>query len=93
MSPKEEFMDKFYVWLMPEAGKVLVEDRGVPQVLSMDLTEYYANLVKQLGGNKSFSTWEEALSYGNGIALKMGWILDMDNKAGRFMEDFYDIND
>lgn len=79
-------MEKFHVWLMPEAREVLVEDRGSIPVFATNLCRFYQDIVDELGGNKSFDSWDDALKYGKGIADKMSWHLDMDNEAGRWAE-------
>jgi hypothetical protein len=79
-------MEKFYVWLMPEAREVLVEDRGSIPVFATNLSRYFQEIVNDLGGNRTFDNWEDALEYGKDIAERMHWYLDIDNEAGRWAE-------
>lgn len=77
-------MEKFYVWLQPEAREVLVEDRGMPPLFAMNIGKYYQEIVNDLGGNRTFDNWDDALEYGKDIADKMHWYLDIDNEEGRY---------
>jgi hypothetical protein len=76
-------MEKFYVWLMPEARKVLGEDRGNLPLFAMNLSKWYQEIVNDLGGNKTFDNWDDAYNYGKEIAETMCWYFDIDNEAGR----------
>jgi hypothetical protein len=77
-------MEKFYVWLMPEAREVLVEDHLQIPLFATNLCKHYQDIVNELGGNRTFDTWEKALEYGKGISEKMNWYLELDNEAGRW---------
>jgi hypothetical protein len=84
-------MDKFYVWLLPAIREVYIEDRGSIPVFACNLSKSEAELVRDLGGNKSFARWDKAREHGEAIAGRMHWSVEYDNEAGRDAE--YLINE
>jgi hypothetical protein len=53
-------MEKFYVWLLPEKREVYISDRFDIPVYACNLSKLQMILVKDLGGNRQFDSWEEA---------------------------------
>jgi hypothetical protein len=79
-------MKKFYVWLLPEKREVYISDRFDIPVYACNLSKLQKILIKDLGGNRQFDSWEKATEYGERVAAQMNWHVEYENEAGRQVE-------
>jgi len=70
--------EQYYVWVLPESRKVLVEDRGG---IPLGCSEH-----------KEFPTWEQARDYGHARAKELGYEVEYDNDAGRYYDAVNELN-
>ena len=83
-------MEKYFVWLMPVEGKVLVTDIDMPPAAVFNIPRQLNERAKKLGGNRSFNDWNLAVKYGDEIGVKTGWEVSYDNAWGREVEAMND---
>jgi len=85
-------MKKYFVWIMPVEGKVLVTDIDMPPVAVFNIPALLIERMKARGveGSKSFSDWNDAVKYGEEVEKKTGWNVEYDNAWGREVEAMED---
>ena len=76
-------MEKYYVWLVPEAREVLLEDSCNPPLWSLHLSIIMQSLINDLGGHRDFDSYEDALEYAKKISDNMNWYLNINTEATR----------
>lgn len=88
-------MEKYFVWIMPAEGKVLVTDIDMPPVAVFNIPALLIERMKARGveGSKSFSDWNDAVKYGEDVEKKTGWNVEYDNAWGREVEAMEDEGD
>jgi len=90
--PKSKYMNKFFVWLMPVEGKILVTDIDMPPVAVFNIPVFFLEKIRSLNipGSQSFPDWNMAVDYGQEVEKKTGWIVEYDNAWGREVEAMED---
>lgn len=73
--------ETFYVWVLHDKRKVIVDDIGQPYV--SDKLELIAEIEDD---------WFKAKDIGDAKAKELGYVVDYDNFAGRWAESQFDLD-